>query len=98
MLSFVISLLFGMVLFRYLGCVVGVFGTLTCNDNQNYIRIVKQCGAQADEESYVIRAGQNPLVVSQTFADDEYRESEFCIPKNTMNRYMFTIVDSYGWR
>ena len=74
-----------------------MFGTLTCNDNQNYIRIVKQCGAQADEEAYNIRAGQNPLASSPTFADYELRESEFCIPKNAQNRYMFTIVDSYEW-
>ena len=56
--------------------------------------MVKQCGYQADEESYIIRSGQNPVVVSTTFADNELRESEFCIPKNMQNRYAFTVVDS----
>ena len=33
---------------------VFVYSTNTCEDNEVYIRVAKNCGARADEESYVI--------------------------------------------
>ena len=68
--------------------------TNTCEDNTVYVRIAKKCGSRADEESYVIKSGNEVVVTSLPFADSEYRENEYCLPQSTDSQYTFLVKDS----
>ena len=71
-----------------------VYCTNTCEDNTVYVRVAKQCKTGADEESYVIKSGNTVVVTSQPFADNEYRENEYCLPQSTNSQYTFLAKDS----
>ena len=73
---------------------VFVYCTNMCEDNTVYVRVAKKCGTRADEESYVIKSGNTVVVTSLPFADDEFRENEYCLPQSTDSQYTFLVKDS----
>ena len=72
--------------------------SLTCEKNQQYVKVVKKSTMKAREESVEIRNPDNDLLFTgNNYADGELREDEVCLD----NSVVFTLVmkDSHedGW-
>ena len=58
--------------------------------------VTKQCQSFATEESYKILDGTTVLETSRSFANNEKRMDEYCLPATTNSQYTFMMKDTYG--
>ena len=70
--------------------------TLVCEQGQVYVAVTKKCMSWASEESYMIKNGAATLITSATFANNEQRTNEYCLPATLNNQYSINFHDSFG--
>ena len=59
------------------------FCDLVCEPGKTYVQWRKKTANYADEESFEILSGSTALFTSPTFANNEQRDGEFCLPSST---------------
>ena len=71
------------------------YATLSCEENQTYIKVRKQNGlSHANEEEYKILLGNTIAVSSPVFANNELRVNEYCLPSSTNQQYSLKLIDT----
>ena len=71
------------------------YATLSCEENQTYIKVRKQNGlSHANEEEYKILLGNSIVVSSPVFANNELRVNEYCLSSSTNQQYSLKLIDT----
>ena len=70
------------------------FCDLVCEPGKTYVQWRKKTANYADEESFEILSGSTVLFTSPTFANNEQRDGEFCLPSSTNDQYTLKLKDA----
>ena len=70
--------------------------TLTCTTGQVYMKVSKKSMSWASEESYEIWGNGAKVAQNPTLANNELRETEFCVAATSNNQYTLKMKDSFG--
>ncbi|KAM7454746.1 hypothetical protein BLSTO_04496 [Blastocystis sp. subtype 1] len=68
---------------------------LTCQPSEVYVKFTKKSmSSYASEESFKVYSGNELLMTSPTFANNELRDIEYCLPATQNNQYTIQLLDS----
>ena len=67
--------------------------TLTCTTGQVYMKVSKKSMSWANEESYEIWGNGAKVAENPTLANNELRETEFCVAATSNNQYTLKMID-----
>ena len=70
--------------------------TLTCTTGQVYMKVSKKSMFWASEEAYEIWGNGAKVAENPTLANNELRETEFCVAATSNNQYTLKMKDTYG--
>ena len=68
--------------------------TLTCTTGQVYMKVSKKSMSWASEEAYEIWGNGAKVAENPTLANNELRETEFCVAATSNNQYTLKMKDT----